>query len=736
MIDSIKALYCSDNLVLNGDFEDWLGTSPYHWTASEPTQIEQSDDSYKNSYSIKLIRTAAGTVVLTGNINAFSNCKMVVSFAFKNSDGNNNLNVFTAGGVSQTIHSGSRYGYWQRGWAVWDFVVGQTMKLGAKLATVNDEYVLVDDVKVYYINESDICLENVKNTGSVARTMEDKVFRFKSSDFTFDIMNRNVSGFFNPENFIDPSFTKPIGLFINYNTDKYLFTMVSGATGTDTYDSKSLSVESLELYSYFQDNDNFVGNVVWDADVSASVEERTSKVTRFDVTTPTDVEDVIEDLNDELVYLVIANDIPIYPDEISKSISGNFLSPEKFLGYIQIVNSDEEGAMEVIDYYYDSANDRLFVLLISNNHTPGDYEESDNAVDLYELKNGTSLEYITTIYAQKDYQYYLTLGFMHTVESGYYYNLMVYQIVYLAPDTYDIWLWGFKYNAYSGKPEMLIDYKYLSSTNAATAAGYITVYISAGYAVTPGGATDNLQYIGDNQTVTVAGSAYVFGDISSAHVDVGGSDRYDMISGSISFSVYKFPHVITCGYSNTALGKILKDICVAEDGFWYFEYDITSGNPELVMMLGRRDSDDPDGIDDAGVDTDVLKTTNKLTKLSFDDIETAIYQNDPSRMDMLKDFYNDKYGGTKRDKELTMFGHANYALGQEVYVSSLGNSISFLIKDIELTQETSESDIKKRTIIRLTGIAASSVLTDDILLALDVNNVHLVTKEFTVRSGW
>jgi len=81
-----------------------------------------------------------------------------------------------------------------------------------------------------------------------------------------------------------------------------------------------------------------------------------------------------------------------------------------------------------------------------------------------------------------------------------------------------------------------------------------------------------------------------------------------------------------------------------------------------------------------------------------------------------------------------MFGHANYTLGQEVYVSSLGNSISFLIKDIELTQETSESDIKKRTLIRLTGIAASSILPDSILLTLEMSDAHLETNEFAVRS--
>jgi len=307
VIDSIKALYCSDNLVLNGDFEDWIGNHPAHWTTTNLDRVERSDDSYKNDYSIKLTKFAIVSASDYGNaniwerINGTSNCKMIISFAFKNSDGNNNLNVFGGDGSPHTIYSGTKYGYWQRGWVVFDYEVDDYVHFVTDSTTTTDEYVLVDDVKVYYINESDICLENVKNTGSVARTMEDKVFRFKSSDFTFDIMNRNVSGFFNPENFIDPSFTKPIGLFINYNTDKHLFTMVSGATGTDTYNSKSLSVESLEIYSYFQDNDNFVGNVVWDAEVS-DLEERTSKVTRFDVTTPTDVEDVIEDLNDELVY--------------------------------------------------------------------------------------------------------------------------------------------------------------------------------------------------------------------------------------------------------------------------------------------------------------------------------------------------------------------------------------------------------------------------------------------------
>lgn len=588
------------------------------------------------------------------------------------------------------------------------------IRIGLYLPNLLVHYVMFDDAKLYYINEEELEKELITEKDNLRVRIEDDLFTFISNDISMELRNVANSGYMNPMNFITED--KLYAIVIKYNSGtstipvyqyQYLFTNWDNCSREQTNDSDYISLSFFELSGLLSDMNWYLGRYIYDPEVSdfGVYNFRTENPLILDkdsplAPSPAPDEDLLNDrLLPALQNVVVQNMLPVYPNNINLEIEDNLLSDIGFISNIDMIDGEGDGKKRLLDYFIDTETDRLFILTIDNIYDDGESIDG-KSVEVYEIANGSTPVFIHQFSLVGDLDNFLDIGFIHRwdtypdIAGG---HLVVIQVGRQNTADIKVQKVSYKYNSI-GDTVFNTHYIY-NDFGIIELFNYGKAYIDIDGLMQKGGTIINASWIADNLTALLFNGDYVYtlSNEESYSDDYGSGTRYMVWCGNMSFNLTKFPKYLqlidSAQFIDSTLANIMKEICVTQDALWYFKYTSSNG---ITLYIRRRaiiSGEEVVEIDNTTVNSDVKTIGTKLSIITFDDITSSIYINDPYRIKVFREWYNAKYGGGKQLKTLTMWDIQNLVLGDVKALSSDSDKY-LMIKYLEWDRENSETKVE------------------------------------------
>lgn len=549
----------------------------------------------------------------------------------------------------------------------------------------------ISNISMTQMSSLPLYTAHIKEIENLKRSIEDDLFTFKSDDISFVIKNKEISGYFNPEDFkihsdriyrLDMTFHLQSGdKLMRYFADN------DGSSRSRRAAHNYITVTAYELSTLFTNNGWYLGDVTQDENENAGY--------KFSITEPTPLNDIISSIQTETKRLIAKHKIPLETHDLYYN-DMNLESGETYSGQFH----DLEGK-QIIDYVitdesWGDYKNRVFLLV---------REDADNAA-VYEISNG-ELKLIHTWEV-------LGLGVMeckpedlawiHHNEQASPLTLRIYRIwTRTSGDQFRMKILWFEFK--SGELELknsINDIPYFINNRH----NLNKLYIMSNGLYSGNGSVDNHTYIYDNQIID-------FNDLIQPGIEqtdtivfsVFGTDSmiiwdqvtfpYETITTkyaeTLTFSMYRFIRYIQHVFNNHTVSDIIKELCILQDNIWYLDYD----DGVSVIFEDRKSQS---GITEE-IDTALIEEEGSIIKkITFDNLNSEIFTAKKDRMLDLIYYFTGKYGNGKNTVNLDLSGHTSYHLGDRV----LYESLQYMINGEEYEDSVqSRTEIKKRTYLDL-----------------------------------
>jgi hypothetical protein len=753
MLREVKVSWYSDNYISNAGFEE----GDNYWSIGDPansnygtadiitdgggydgtsnylrlrgSSIESYDDYY--AYALKNLDSES----------SLANNKLILSFAMS-SNAINNKFKYTINGDDHEIEftRADVHTAWKRYTFIMDLsgispIVTLRLYVYAPSRDANGNaddndtsvrhYAKFDDFRLFKFNSKYLDMDTVIAYPSLQMQAEDGLFNFKADNTSLKLLNNSGEAtYFDNQDLFDEDTV--FGFQLKYNIageDLYQMMFLDTVEWYKDYKNNNIDASLLEITGVSKDREWYVGKYIYSQEAGSSVR-------RFDLLNPTAICSDVGDIN---ILDILVNDIrslcaefkiPIMPDQITSEFASNFVSDEGLGNRIAGIDGEEQGHKIILDYFFDKYSDRYYLITAPNNISwlawqdhPDNDKLSTVEITVYEIRNGSSLTYVDSFNLDNDLDNHLQIGFIHeweVNETSNNSNVIVYQYYSISAggvDAHKMRFHNYKYDEVTGNllsngDNTVTDYYYAHSRKRA----YVRNTGNIQYP-TLLSFPDNFRFIYDYPAMEdyydislVAGTGYlIYGQtLISDNYDPYDAEREMAYATSIYYNTYFFPHYLQFGLQDPILSDVLKELCIVQDATFVIRY--TDGG--MNLYLRRRDSIDiPTEVDNTGSTNVCGATTKYKLNVTFEDMNTIIYQNDLARKEILKIVYDQRYSNDKRARKINMFDHIFYEIFGEITLTSEPEKV-FLIKGLDFSESVSKNSVKKRTEIDVLQVSS------------------------------
>jgi len=520
------------------------------------------------------------------------------------------------------------------------------------------------------LNQSFINTKNILNIDTLSRYIENDLFSFVSDSITLSIFDDGNSSYTIIKDMLQSG--KLFRLNVGYNNGVkwyYLILFCDPSTISKTTENgRSIyNIEAFELASYFKVNGWFLGNLVSELeDVTGEILEQNYY---FLVENYNTIEEIIQAGIDEAKKFFIAESVPI--SSISKDVTV----------YEKLINSTFNFIGRIVDVWYNEDRDRTFIIVATD----------ENQI-LYEVRYN-SLSQIAT----KPYTYFtrfvdpvdkvVATVSMVGVDVGSGIDEEVWQ---MPVSTYSLYSVYWDYNE-TGELQARSIYNNHVSYDGNTVFRFGATFDSDNN-FNPSVSSEN-QLPWDRFTANVSGisNSYSFNfqsDIYRIRTFDRANELIDdiYVPGSIINGLNKTTidatlSLLPVGLSDYKLSNktfidMLKDLSVIQNAFFYFNYEISSSNMQIVFQTRAYETATSQLTLDLN---NASKYEETYDYIDYSDFETETFKDIVSMKRSLLAYFRNFYGNGLKIIKLTMNELLDISLGDIVTVE--GNK--YIIRSLE-----------------------------------------------------
>lgn len=605
---------------------------------------------------------------------------------------------------------------------VWDIVeipiIGTSSFLLA--LTMNDdsdmlEYAYYDLADISELDSLPMDPQKVTNIDDFEQNIEDELFTFISDSMTLTFKNYTRTGYLSPQTIIDnPGRLYRLDIVFDFEGIEKQISLFTGRSDNDldqeeNYNQNRISITAYELQSIFKEFKWYLGAIE-----QTEPEENSDELPEIKYVFRTGGDKHIDDIIDQTVEnvqkLIISNQLPIGQydfgaNDISLSeatIQGD-LRVINIIDYLIIPDSVDSGAI-----IPEQHRGKLFLLAA----------KGDNNVQVWEVRNGIDCILIHEIEGdstinQLQYRFiHRYFGFPEEDSDveGLYKNAVIVYLLHQPHNNNLLWYYKFNFN-----PDNELEFNKVSHRGFADNLNPLKLYIDLnGNPYVPEGNpnlpnnftyTDSRPYLpnihvpGSENALMYEpdGNNYNFNNSGLIEVFFGvywDDTIYYSVSNfcTCSYFLYQFPHHFNLILENITFSEFLREICLTQDGTWYFTYENFYVGKTNIQFSDRRIS-----AETSELTGNVITRSSGAKTIRFNDLKSKIYDQNKDRHVQAIKYYNQKYGYGKKSRNLEIKRFIDYSLSDKINYQN----IIWIILGYSYSWEISENSIKRRTFLKL-----------------------------------
>ena len=541
----------------------------------------------------------------------------------------------------------------------------------------------------WYEDTLSLDTKEIKSIENFKREIEDDMFTFISDNNEMTIRNYgNVSGYFNPENFITnykriyrfditmeykqvdgTTFDKTISLFANNDNIKRV----------TRPESDDIIISMYELSTLLKDNGWFLGDLQYELNADGTDGEG-FYFYRSDTNEP--LTTVLSNLQVETKKLLDKHLIPYENLDLNNNITSEDNASHI---YFPIIDNDN-GKYIIVDWVKTPQN-RVFLLVM-----PYDQLNSDGStMYVWEIINGSTLQDTGEVFLSPNTTLgklgdNYSVGFAHTYNADhYFYSNYSYEIEFIIMGIYADSI-SYYYQSYiytnnnDGYFNTEFDLKKIIAVDWATASlSYIKkfkcLYVdSAGLLVAPvySEILDNMIWINNvnNREIDTNNGFYTITEVSQIN-----SDFYPFMRTSVAYdldgSIYRFLREYTIAFKNITLSEMMKELCITQDAVWYMSYVVTGDIFDIEINIKNRNIT---GDGTTIPEENYLTMDTAVKKIKFSDLQSRLFNKDIERLRDYVTYYNYHYGYGKKNKIMEFFDYQNNDISDVLGIANQNDS--------------------------------------------------------------